>query len=224
MFKPIVISTEDGSDTLFLEEINEQYHSLHGAIAESVHVFIRNGYRQIAHEGGLTVLEIGFGTGLNCLLTALEADISACDTRYYTLEKYPLSSEIISCLNYPQLTGVQGIEVFRKIHAAPWEEEIRVTPFFSVCKIMDDFTTSTLSMVPECQLVYFDAFGPDKQPEMWKIELLMKVAGKMSKGGILTTYCAKGDVRRNLTAVGLKMERLPGPRGKREMLRGIKTD
>ena len=222
MFKPIVISTGDGSDTLFVEEISEQYHSLHGAIAESEHVFIRNGYLQVAQKGRLNVLEIGFGTGLNCLLTALEANKTACHTRYFSVEKFPLEPGIVSRLNYPHLTGVAGDSIFRTIHAAPWGEEVSVTPFFSLYKVRDDFTTSAFSEIPECQVLYFDAFGPDKQPEMWTPKLFRKVAVKMSPGGVLTTYCAKGAVRRNLRDAGFLMERLPGPKGKREMLRGIK--
>lgn len=222
MFKPIVISTGDGSDTLFVEEISEQYHSLHGAIAESEHVFIRNGYLQVVQKGRLDVLEIGFGTGLNCLLTALKAGKTACHTRYYSVEKFPLEPGIVSQLNYPQLTGTEGEALFRKIHSAPWGEEVALTPFFSLYKVWDDFTKSAFLEIPECQVVYYDAFGPDKQPEMWTPELFRKVAGKMSPGGVLVTYCAKGAVRRNLNDAGFLMERLPGPKGKREMLRGIK--
>ncbi len=224
MFKPTVISTGDGSDTLFVGEINEQYHSLFGAIAESEHVYLRHGYREAVHMGSLTVLEIGFGTGLNCLLTALEAEKEECATRYFSIEKYPLPKDIINRLNYPHLAGEKGAEIFRSIHAGPWNTEFRVTPFFSLHKLWVDFTTFDLSRIPDCRVVYYDAFGPDKQPEMWDPVLLRKVVGKMCRGAVLTTYCAKGAVRRNFAAAGLAMERLPGPVGKREMLHGIKID
>lgn len=222
MYETQIIVTEDGSDTLFLPELNEPYHSLYGAIAESEHVFINNGYRYIQKKSGLTILEIGFGTGLNCLLTALQATENRNPTQYFSVEKNPLPENVIQKLNYPGMTGNLGKELFESIHSAPWGIAVTINPWFYLFKIAGDFITSTLSDIPECDLVYFDAFSPDKQPEMWEIESFKKLFAKMVKGAVLVTYCAKGTVRRNLFETGFKVERLPGPKRKREMLRGLK--
>jgi tRNA U34 5-methylaminomethyl-2-thiouridine-forming methyltransferase MnmC len=222
MYKTEIIVTGDGSDTLFVPELNEQYHSLYGAIAESEHVFIRNGYHYFLEKEGLTILEIGFGTGLNCLLTALQATKNMNFTRYFALEKYPLPGDIIQKLNYSGLTGNEGRKIFEAIHSSQWGVKEKINHWFELVKIRDDFVTSTLSDISECNLIYFDAFAPEKQPEMWNIELFSKLFNKMGNGSVLVTYCAKGSVRRNLAVTGFKVERLPGPKGKREMLRGLK--
>jgi tRNA U34 5-methylaminomethyl-2-thiouridine-forming methyltransferase MnmC len=222
MYKTEIIATGDGSDTLFVPELNEQYHSVYGAISESEHVFINNGYCYFHEKNGLTILEIGLGTGLNCLLTALQATAKMNLTRYFALEKYPLSGDIIQKLNYSRLTGNEGKKIFEAIHSSQWGVKIKISPWFELVKIRDDFVTSPLSDIPECDLIYFDAFAPDKQPEMWNIELFKKLFAKMGRGAALVTYCAKGAVRRNLVETGFKVERLPGPKRKREMLRGLK--
>ena len=222
MIKPEIILTSDGSHTLSVEDIHETYHSVHGAISESRHVYLNNGYKFLLDIPEITVLEIGFGTGLNCLLTALEADQIRVKTHYYSLEKFPIPEQIIRSLNYPDLTGEYGKVIFEKIHASPWNSGVRISPYFDVTKMEADALTFDWTDFPGIDLVYFDAFGPEKQPEMWNTHLFRMICRKMHAHAVFVTYCAKGSVRRELEGMGLKMERLPGPTGKREMLRGIK--
>jgi tRNA U34 5-methylaminomethyl-2-thiouridine-forming methyltransferase MnmC len=219
---PVIISTDDGSDTLFVTEMNEQYHSIHGAVSESRHIFLNCGFNYFSNHPDIKVLEIGFGTGLNCLLTALEAVRSNIYTRYFAMEKYPLPAELVRRLNYPDLTGSEGSEIFSRIHEAPWDEKVMITHRFELVKLRDDFTESSLEGIQGVQVVYFDAFGPEKQPEMWETELFRKLNQVMMEGGLLMTFSAKGSVRRSLQAAGFEVERLPGPRGKREILRAFK--
>jgi tRNA U34 5-methylaminomethyl-2-thiouridine-forming methyltransferase MnmC len=219
---PLIISTEDGSDTLFVAEMDEHYHSIHGAVSESDFIYLSRGYKYFPDHSEIKVLEIGFGTGLNCLLTALEATRLNILTHYFTLEKYPLPGEIIKRLNYPVLTGDSGREIFNRIHDAPWDENVMITPCFELVKLKDDFITVSLEEIQEVQVVYFDAFGPEKQPEMWQPALFRKLYGTMKAGGILMTYSTKGSVRRDLLDAGFRLEKLPGPIGKREILRAMK--
>jgi tRNA U34 5-methylaminomethyl-2-thiouridine-forming methyltransferase MnmC len=223
MNQPDIILTSDGSHTLSVREIHETYHSVHGAISESKHVYLNKGYKFLQDLPEIRVLEIGFGTGLNCLLTALEADRVQVMTYYYALEKFPLSDKIISILNYPDLTGEKGKALFGKIHASPWNSEVWISSHFELKKIEADALTLDWTTFPGIDLVYFDAFGPDKQPEIWNPHLFRMIFQKMRANAVFVTYCAKGSVRRELERTGLKMERLPGPAGKREMLRGIKV-
>jgi tRNA U34 5-methylaminomethyl-2-thiouridine-forming methyltransferase MnmC len=222
MFEPEIILTSDGSHSLYVRELSETYHSIHGAIAESEFVYLKNGYRVLRELKEITVLEIGFGTGLNGLLTALEAERSAILTHYFALEKFPLSADTLNHLNYPDLTGTDGKDIFGKIHAADWENNTRITSYFNLKKVKADALSISWSDFPDFDLVYFDAFGPDKQPEIWDMGLFRSIYRKMKEGSILVTYCAKGSVRRELESAGFIMERLDGPVGKREMLRGIK--
>lgn len=222
MNKPEIIVTSDGSHSLFSGENADTYHSVHGAIAESEHVFLSNGFRFREDLKQLNVLEIGFGTGLNCLLTALEAERTP--SRYFTLEKFPLPDDIIRELNYPDMTGEKGPELFRLIHKAPWNTGIWINPMFYLKKLHADALDFTWAEeVPGIDVVYFDAFGPDKQPEMWDAGLFRVIYQVMNPGGVLVTYSAKGSVRRDLQNCGFQTQRLPGAAGKREMLRGIKS-
>lgn len=213
--------TADGSNTLFVPELNEHYHSVKGALTESEHIFIRMG---LEHHPSPSphVLEIGFGTGLNAFLTLLYADKTQRTIHYTTLERYPVTPELISRLAYPDRICPERAADFHALHMAPWETDVALTPLFTLHKIQTDFTTYTFS--EQYDVIYFDAFAPEKQPEMWNEELFALLFASLRPGGILTTYCAKGIVRRTLQSVGFNVERLPGPpRGKREILRASKV-
>lgn len=216
-----IINTADGSPTIFLPEMNEQYHSTNGAITEADYVYIDKGYRFCTAPEPV-VFEVGFGTGLNCLLTAIEANRLQRKTKYISIEKFPLKNEIISQLNYGTLISGEATAIFSKIHSASWNNEIQINPFFTLLKLETDLLLFEPGFIENCDVIYFDAFGPDKQPEMWTPAVFSKIYALVSGGGIIVTYSAKGDVRRNLSNTGFAMERLPGPPGKFQMLRGIK--
>lgn len=217
------ITTSDGSHTLYLPGMDEQYHSVHGAITESKHVFIQNGY--VAHtKENPFVFEIGFGTGLNALLTALSANEQKRPTTFYTIEKFPLDKDISDKLNYGNLISEEAEKILNTIHSCEWESLVPITNFFSLKKIKADLVNDPLENLPEMDIIYFDAFGPDKQPDMWQKEIFKKIYSVTATNGMLVTYSAKGAVRRSLATCGFEMERLPGPPGKFQMLRGIKKD
>jgi len=214
-----LITTSDGSHTIFLPEMNEQYHSVNGAITESEYVYIEQGYNFFAGQL-VSVFEVGFGTGLNCLLTALAAEKTKKFTHFVSIEKFPLSTEITNQLNYGQM--LHATELFEKIHACQWNLEVQLTPFFTLKKLAADLTNFDFAESDSFDVIYFDAFGPDKQSDMWTQAIFNNISGITSQGGALVTYSAKGDVRRGFAAAGFNMERLPGPPGKKQMLRGIK--
>ena len=214
-----LITTEDGSHTLRVAEIDECYHSTHGAVQESAHIFIKDGLREslLGGERDLRVLEVGFGTGLNAFLTLLEAD--NINVHYTTLELYPLDADEALQLNYPEtLNGSRGL--FEAIHCSSWGEDNDISPRFTLHKINADFTGYELSEMYD--VIYFDAFSPEKQPEMWAEECFRKIYEHSNDGAVLTTYCAKGVVRRAMQSAGFVVERLAGPPGKREILRARK--
>ncbi|MDR1403863.1 MAG: tRNA (5-methylaminomethyl-2-thiouridine)(34)-methyltransferase MnmD [Tannerellaceae bacterium] len=209
--------TADGSHTLFIPEMDEHYHSVNGAIQESSHVFIQAGLQQLMKTNA-RILEIGFGTGLNAFLTLLNTNIPV---EYYTIELYPLPLDMIRSLNYGKMICPEKEELFFALHIAPWNTPVKITDRFTLHKIQGDSNTCTL---PEnIDLVYFDAFAPDKQPEMWNQAIFNKLYQSMINNGILTTYCAKGSVRRMMQEAGYSIERISGPPGKREMLRATKS-
>lgn len=215
--------TGDGSHTLYVPEIGEHYHSIYGAIAESRHIFLEAGFMHIYKPGKkIRILEVGFGTGLNALLTFIEAEISGCDVEYSTIELNPLGEDIYSILNFDGLLDHTGShEIFIRLHHSPWNENVHLAAGFSLHKI----NRSLQDYQPEKEtfdLVYFDAFGPDVQPEMWTKEVFDKMAFGLKKDGVLVTYSTKGTVKRNLKNAGFSIEKLPGPKGKREILRAIK--
>ncbi|HSM48246.1 MAG TPA: tRNA (5-methylaminomethyl-2-thiouridine)(34)-methyltransferase MnmD [Draconibacterium sp.] len=216
-----LIITSDGSHTLYLPEMDEQYHSVNGAITESEYVYINMGFSYFPGKNP-KVFEVGFGTGLNCLLTALQAEKSKRPTNYISIEKYPLEKYIIEELNYGNLISLEAKDIFNKIHNCKWNEFVPVSKYFNLYKIKGDLIDIDLNPFENCNVVYFDAFAPDKQPEIWTPEIFRKVYNIISPGGLLVTYSAKGEVRRQMAACGLEMERLPGPPGKNEMLRAIK--
>jgi tRNA U34 5-methylaminomethyl-2-thiouridine-forming methyltransferase MnmC len=218
-----IINTSDGSHTIYLPEMNEQYHSLNGAITESNYVYIDNGYN--FHPCKIPkVFEVGFGTGLNCLLTALQAEKDKRPTFYIAIEKYPLEKNVTRLLNFGQLISVEAQHIFEKIHDCNWNEVVSISKNFSLLKIKADLIDYNLTQIENCNVIYFDAFGPDKQPEMWTPLIFNKISSLTAAGGVLVTYSAKGEVRRELATSGFEMERLPGPPGKIHMLRGIKKD
>jgi len=223
MEEPELIITSDGSHSLFMREMNENYHSVNGALTESKHVYLEQGYRFLGKRDNITVVEMGFGTGLNCLLTALDADITHIPTKYYAIEKYPISKKLFQSLNYPHLLGGKSGEIFSRIHATPWETVVKISPWFNLVKMNRDLLAHPLEGISEIDLVYFDAFGPDKQSGIWNTDLYADLFQRMNPGGIFVTYSAKGSVRRDLSGAGFIMERLPGAAGKREMLRGSKS-
>lgn len=212
--------TKDGSFTLFEPTIGETYHSIFGAFQETMHIFINAAFNTCI-KSELTILEIGFGTGLNAYLTALETVNSAKLVHYHTVEKFPLPIETVMQLNYSKNFQQKKLQdIFEKIHKAAWEKEIEITENFRICKMQCDFT----SFIPKTNydIIYFDAFSPEKQPEMWTEERFKMIYEVCNRDAVLTTYCAKGIVRRALQNVGFKVERIPGPPGKREILRAIK--
>ena len=210
-----LVETGDGSHSLYVPDLDEQYHSRHGAIQESEHVFLDMGLRRAEENGPdrLRILEIGFGTGLNALLTLLRATVPV---EYVGIEKYPVQVEEAAALNYTAVLG--GVQDMEWLHATPWEDwnQHPEQPFRLKKQNLDFFD---IALEEPVDLIYFDAFAPNKQPELWTEEMFAHMAELLHPGGILTTYCAKGAVRRALQSVGLKVARLPGPPGKREMLR-----
>ena len=214
--------TADGSYTLYVPELDEHYHSVKGALTESQHIFIDMGLK---HSPVMDprILEIGLGTGLNCILTLLEANKSRRHIHYTGIECFPLNEEIVRKLDYPSIIGKEHETNYFAIHQAPWEEDADLSEWFTLHKIEGDFTCHIFEQGYD--IIYFDAFAPEKQPEMWEQSLFDHLYQVLNEGGILTTYCAKGVVRRMLQAAGFTVERLPGPPGgKREILRATKTN
>lgn len=214
--------TEDGSHTIYLPEMDEHYHSTHGAIQESMHIYVGQGLLQL-QKTEITILEIGFGTGLNAWLTYCLAKKNNLSIKYISLEKYPLTETEYTQLNYPTSIFHEHSAVFGCLHQAEWNSLVEISPNFKLHKIQADLLTYHFDPLPQFDLVYYDAFGPSKQPEMWTDEILQKVAATVKTEGLIVTYCAKGTVRRALAAAGFKMERIPGPIGKKEILRGKNT-
>ena len=219
---PILRITADGSHTM-VSDSGILYHSHHGAIQESRHIFIEAGAKEAARifpEDELSILEIGFGTGLNAFLTAIEAESIQRNIRYSTTELHPISETLAVSLNYPDTLGHAGI--FDALHAAPWEDPVAITPRFSLRKLQLDAAAQELPSGP-FHCIFFDAFAPEDQSELWTEVLFRSLFERAAGGGILTTYCAKGIVRRVMQAAGWSVEKLPGPTGKREIVRARKT-
>lgn len=213
--------TADGSHTLFVHALDEHYHSTNGALKESEHVFIDAGLRY-CKKSNLKVLEIGFGTGLNAYLTLLDILQSERKVSYTAIEANPLPYHIVERLNYPKMIGDIDSDLFHKLHMAEWGIDVGIRPEFSLMKIKADLTQFDFNAVENVDLVYFDAFAPDKQPDMWKKYIFDNLFSRMNDNGVLVTYCAKGEVRRSMQRAGFTVNRLPGPPGKREMLRAVK--
>ncbi len=218
--KRIVITTGDGSKTLHMEDWNEQYHSKHGAIAEAYHVFIKSGLEYLDHQH-IDILEIGFGTGLNALITYSEAQKNKLQINYVGVEAYPVPLEQAIEMDYTTKIEGEGLqEVFQKMHEIGWNNPIDVNTEFKLTKREQMF--QDIDDQNSFDLIYFDAFGYRVQPELWSKEIFEKMYHSLKDGGVLVTYAAKGIVRRTMQEVGFSVERLPGPPGKREMLRATK--
>jgi tRNA U34 5-methylaminomethyl-2-thiouridine-forming methyltransferase MnmC len=214
-----LVTTSDGSHTIYVPELDEHYHSVHGAAQESEYIFIRNGF-DFCRSDPVNIFEVGFGTGLNALLTAARSLNIEREVFYTSIEKYPLEDKIIRSLNHHLYAGSEGIEIFDRIHSADWGAISNICPNFNLLKIRGDLTTDDLS--GNYDLIYFDAFGPDKQPEMWTTNIFGRISGITKSDGILVTYSAKGEVRRILKTCGFRVTVIPGPPGKREIIRAIK--
>ena len=212
--------TDDGSYTLYVPHLDEHYHSVKGALTESRHIFIDMGLRH-SDVTEPRILEIGLGTGLNCFLTFLAAEETGKKIHYKGIERYPLNEDTLRKLDYPTIIN-QGHETdYYAIHQAPWGRDVELSPKFTLHKIEGDFTSYPFD--GKYDIIYFDAFAPEKQPEMWEQSLFDMLYNVLNEGGILTTYCAKGVVRRMLQSAGFTVERLPGPPGgKREILRATR--
>ncbi len=223
MFERKVHKTADGSNTLFVPGLNEFYHSVEGAYRESVHVFINLGLQKVAYSKNINILEVGFGTGLNGLLSFIEAEKQSLRVFYDALEPFPLEWDLVSKLNYSSITAYPDTEkILEAFHQADLCKWINLNELFKLRKIISKIE-DVLLPAKNYDLVYYDAFGPKAQPEMWKPEVFKKIFQSMKPGGVFVTYCAKGQVRRDLEITGFTVERLPGPPGKREVLRGMRA-
>ena len=229
MMERKIIKTADGSHSLYVKDLDEHYHSIHGAIQESLHVFIEAGLKYVSLQTNsvINILEIGFGTGLNALLTYIEAEKLNIKINYTSLEAYPLSTDLVNELNYAELlTDFSNKEfalqnIFQKLHTCDWGNDNLLSKNFTLRKIKNRL--QEINFEHTFDLIYFDAFGPRVQPEMWAEGLFEKIIAATNPNGCLVTYCAKGEVKRTLKKVGFVVETLPGPPRKREMVRGIKS-
>lgn len=220
-----IIKTSDGSVTIHLPEWNEQYHSKHGAVQEARHVFLKMGLHNLLEKQAIkqvSILEIGFGTGLNAFLSLLESEKLGLSIKYTGVEAYPVDMKEVKQLNYPSAAHAEEkLAEFLKLHRVEWESFQEITPRFALKKQQKMF--AEIRDEEAFELIYFDAFGARVQPELWTHEIFMAMYRALRPGGILVTYAAKGSVRRAMLASGFEVEKLPGPPGKREMLRAVKN-
>ena len=226
--KKEIIQTKDGSTTFYLPELNETYHSKNGAIQEAYHVFIKNGFslfegHELLRTGEakpISILEIGFGTGLNAFITSLESQNNNQTVDYVGVEAYPITQEEALKMNYANQIDASKNEVFQKIHQIDWEIPIQVNPTFQLTKRKQLF--QDIVDVEVFDLIYFDAFGYDVQPELWSDEIFEKMFIALKSGGVLVTYACRSVIKNSMISAGFKIEKLPGAPGKREMLRASK--
>jgi len=212
--------TGDGSKTIFLPELNETYHSSNGAVQESRHIFIENGLDLVEKQGAILILEVGFGTGLNALLSASWAEMNNQSIHYIGIEAKPLSPELCFQLEYPRHIDQNVEKIYNALIRCDWEMDNQLTTHFSIQK--REVKIQDFAAVENVNLIYFDAFGPRVQAEMWEYPILEKMYQSLNAGGALVTYCAQGQFKRDLKSVGFILESLPGPPGKREMTRAIR--
>lgn len=215
-----IFTTADGSRTFYLPELNEYYHSHHGAIQEAKHVFLKNGLFEMTNQSEISIFEVGFGTGLNAFLSAVEAGKLNLKISYTGIEAFPLTSVEASEMTYTNNPDLELYDdLFTSIHASEWNKEQEVTTNFKLTKINQKLQDIVLEQ-ESFDLIYFDAFGPRVQDELWQVPIFQKLYDSLKRNGIFVTYCAKGQVKRDLKAVGFEVETLAGPPGKREMVRG----
>jgi tRNA U34 5-methylaminomethyl-2-thiouridine-forming methyltransferase MnmC len=218
-----LIKTDDGSSSLLNLALQETYHSRHGAIQESTHVFIKNGLQFFTKKNHVpvSVFEVGFGTGLNALLSLMFSEQNKINVEYTSLEPFPIEWEIARLLNYSgQLTNNLD-QYFAPLHQSPWSDKVKISEYFWLRKekiALQDFNL----LHDQFEVIFFDAFAPSKQPEMWALPIMKKIVDALKTGGLMVTYCAKGQLKRDLKSLGMKVESLPGPPGKREMIRAMK--
>lgn len=225
MNKPQLITTADGSHTLFLPELNETYHSKSGALRESQYVFIQHGLEYVVKEKKITpvrILEIGFGTGLNALLALqFSRENPGIEIYYHTIEKFPVPAEVIASLNYTNQETLKHLhDDFQQLHECAWEVPATIFPGFIFQKINADILSDNWK-IPKADLVFFDAFAPSRQPELWETSVFCKMKDSLQPDGILVSYCASSQFKRNLKSAGFTVETLAGPPGKREMVRAF---
>jgi len=221
ILKKEIVKTRDGSNTIFVPEFDETYHSTHGAIQESLHVFIRSGLKFKTELNDINVLEVGFGTGLNALLSFVDSEDTNRNIKYTSLEAYPLQWDLVSKLNYIDIIfNGKYSEIYKKIHTCDWESFYELSPYFTLRK--QNVKLQNILFDNEFDIIYFDAFAPRVQPELWTEQIFTSMYKALKPGGILVTYCAKGSVKRALRYVGFELQSIPGPPGKREMSRAIK--
>lgn len=214
-----VLTTGDQSPTLYNEELNETYHSRHGARQESEHVYIASGLDELTHLNSIRVFEMGFGTGLNILLAHQFSQKHKIALEVTTIELFPLDKEVWSQLDFS--VNIEEKEMFSQLHELPWEEKNVLNSSFSLLK--RKLALADIPYQNAFDIIFFDAFGPDKQPDLWTPEIFTLLFNALDQNGVLVTYSAKGQVRRDLQSVGFEVERIPGPPGKREMLRAKKV-
>ena len=217
--KSKLVITNDGSHSIFNPEVNETYHSKHGAIVEAEYIFIRHGFSAL-NKKKLTILEIGFGTGLNALLTLQKATQKKVTVNYHTMELYPVNKDKYKKLNFTDLIGMEKDDLL-DLHQSEWEKECQITDYFKLTKSktsLENYTSKT-----KFDIIYFDAFSPEKQPELWTDIIFKKMHEYLKEDGFLVTYCAKGVVKRTMKAVGFEIIVLDGPPGKRQMTRANKS-
>lgn len=218
-----IVETSDGSHTILSDTFGVNYHSKYGAIQETQHVFIQSALQQKALEqANIAVLDIGFGTGLNALMTCLEATNRNLNVTYVGVEAFPITLEMAKNLNFTAVLNESATtnDVFIKMHEATWNTPIQLTEHFNFTKLNQRF--QDLAFTNQFDIIYFDAFAPSSQPELWETPVMQIMYNALVENGILTTYCAKGVVKRTMKGVGFQIERLPGPPGKREMTRATK--
>lgn len=220
-----LIETQDGSHSLYVPELNETYHSFHGAIQESQHVFVRMGlhyFQDKFQTNEIKILEVGFGTGLNAILSYKDLSKKKIKTWYDTIEPFPINEDIWKKLNYVEKLEFDGAEeIYNQLHNLPWGEKNELSEGFVFTKYKEKLEDIELHL-NHYDMVYFDAFAPNKQPELWHLDQLKKVVASMKEDGVFVTYCAQGQFKRDLREAGLEIESLPGPPGKKEMVRGRK--